>query len=277
LPRTSKRYAAPGWALIALFIIYGSIGPFTGGEPSRWGPLYVSIPDVLQNVLLYFPFGCFGALALESRRRSFAWRVAEIAALACGFSLIAESIQLFIINRTASVTDVVAGTLGAALGALSSPAIARMADAALERARRLGITASPVVVPLVVTLTALAAVAWWPFDITLDIGTVSARVNDFRTDPWQSGNAINLGSQFLRYAVVTFLIAASLERLQPGKAALVATLSGLLLAIVLDAGQMVMGGRPAGLAHLAFQAAGCLLVGGALFVMSRKAERHPPA
>lgn len=55
-----------------------------------------------------------------------------------------------------------------------------------------------------------------------------------------------------------------------------ATLSGVLLAIVLDAGQLIMGGRPAGLAHLEFQVAGCL-VGGALFVMSRKADRHPAA
>jgi VanZ family protein len=236
----------------------------------------VSIPDVLQNVLLYFPFGCLGALALDRRRRPFAWRVAEMAALAFGFSLIAESIQLFIINRTASVTDVVAGTLGAGLGAVSSPAVARMADAALERARRVGMTASPFVVPLVVTLTALGAVAWWPFDITFDVSTMSARVNAFRADPWQSGNTIDLGSHFLRYVLSTLLIAASLERLRTANAALTAALSGFVFAFVLDAGQMVMGGRSAGLAHLALQAAGCL-VGGALFVMSRKAERHPPA
>jgi VanZ family protein len=285
LPRTSSGalaqpgpppYAAPGWALIALFIIYGSVGPFTGSGASRWGPLYVSLPDVLQNVLLYVPFGCFGALALDSRRRSFAWRLAAVAALACGLSLIAESAQLFIINRTASLTDMAAGTLGAGLGAWSSPAVARLADAGLERARELGIAGSPFVVPLVATLTALAAVAWWPLDITLDPGTVSARLNVVRADPWQSGDTIDLGSHFLRYVVTTLLIAASLERLRTANAALAATLSGWVLAIVLNAGQTLMGGRPAGLAHLAFQAAGCL-VGGALFVVSRKAERHPSA
>jgi VanZ family protein len=269
-------YAAPGWALIALFIIYGSVGSFSGAGASRWGPLYVSIPDVLQNVLLYFPFGCFGALALDDRRHSFAWRAAEITALACGLSLVAESAQLFIINRTASITDMAAGTLGAWLGAVSSPAVARMADAGFERARRLGITGSPFAVPLVVTLTALVAVAWWPYDITLDPGTVSTRVSVFRADPWQSGSTIELGSHFLRYALSTLLIAASLEHLRPANAAVIATLSGVLLAIVVDAGQMIMGGRPAGLAHLAFQAAGCL-VGGALFAFCRKAKRHPPA
>lgn len=269
-------YAAPGWALIVLFILYGSIGPFAGGGASRWGPLDVSIPDVLQNVLLYFPFGCFGALALESRRHSVIRRIAEIAALACLLSLIAESAQLFIIDRTASLTDMAAGTLGAVAGAWSSPAVARLADAAIERARRLGITRSRFVAPLVVTLAAVAAVAWWPLDITLDPGTVSARVNVFRADPWQSENTIDLGSHVLRYVLISLLIAASLERLRPANAALTATLSGWLLAIVLNAGQMVMGGRPAGLAHVAYQAAGCL-VGGALFAMSRKAERHPSA
>lgn len=268
-------YAAPGWALVALFIIYGSASPF-GGAQSPWGPLYVSLPDVLQNILLYFPFGCFGVLALDNGRRSFAWRTIEIASLACGLSLIAESAQLFMISRTASLTDMVAGTIGAGLGAVSSPAVARLADAAGKRARALGITGSRFALPLVATVTALAAVAWWPFDITLDIGTVSGRVSVVRDDPWQWGNSIELGSHALRYFLATILIAASLERLGPGKAALTATLSGLWLAIVLDAGQMIMGGRPAGLAHLEFQAAGCL-VGGVLFVMSRKTERHPSA
>lgn len=269
-------YAAPGWALIALFIIYGSVGPFTGGGPSAWGPLYVSLPDVLQNILLYFPFGCFGVLALDNRRHSFVWRTAEIAAFACGFSLIAETAQLFIINRTASITDVVAGTVGAALGALWSPAIARLANVLTARARVLGLAGSPIRMALFATLTALAAVAWWPFDITLDPGTVSARVNAFRADPWQSGDWIGLGSQALRYVLATLLIATSLEGVRPRDAAFAATLSGLVLAIVLDAGQMVMGGRPAGVADLEFQTAGCL-VGGALLVMARKADRHPPA
>ena len=282
MPRTSDAaharppaYAAPGWALIAIFIIYGSVGPFTQGGRSPWGPLYVSIPDVLQNVLLYLPFGCFGALALDQRRRSLTRRVAEIAALACGFALIAESAQLFIINRTASVTDVAAGTAGAAVGAWSSPAVARLAAASVDRARALGITGSPFMMPLVVTITALAAVAWWPYDITLDPGTVSARVNIFRADPWQSGDPIDLASHFLRYVLATMLIALSLEGLPKANAARIAALGGLVLAIGLDAGQMIMGGRPAGLAHLACQAAGCL-VGGALFVIG-KAERHRPA
>jgi VanZ family protein len=262
-------------ALIALFIIYGSASPF-GGEQSPWGPLFISIRDVVQNMLLYLPFGCFGALALDNGRRSLARRTLEITALAGLLSLIAESAQLFMISRTASLTDIAAGTTGAAIGAFSSPAVARLADAVFERARVLGITGSRFALPLVATVTALAAVAWWPFDITLDVSTVSERIHIFRDDPWQWGTGIALGSHALRYCISTMLIAVSLERLPPGKAAVMATLGGLSLAIVLDAGQMIMGGRPAGLAHLEFQAAGCL-VGGALFVMSRKPERHAPA
>lgn len=269
-------YAAPGWALIALFIIYGSLSPFSNGGASPWGPLYVSIPDVIQNILLYFPFGCFGALALDSRRHSLVWRAVDCAALACALSLLAESAQLFMVDRTASLTDVMAGTTGAVLGAFSSPAVSRLADAALDRARLLGVTGSRFVLPLVATLTALAAVAWWPFDITLDVGTVSRRVNAVRADLWQWGDTVELGSQALRYVLTTILIAASLERLQTPNAALIATSSGVLLAVVLDAGQMIMGGRPAGLAHLGYQAAGCL-AGGALFLMCRKAEGHAPA
>ena len=180
------------------------------------------------------------------------------------------------ISRTASLTDIAAGTTGAALGAVLSPAVARLADAAFARARMLGITGSRFALPLVATIAALAAVAWWPFDITLDAGTVNERINIFRDDPWQWGNRIELGSHALRYFIITMLIAVSLERLPSGTAAVVATLAALSLAIVLDAGQMIMGGRPAGLAHLEFQAAGCL-VGGALFVMSRKPERHAAA
>ena len=84
-----------------------------------------------------------------------------------------------------------------------------------------------------------------------------------------------LGSPALRYAAATLLIALTLERLSARDAALAAMSSGLLLAMVLDAGQMIMGGRPAGLAHLAWQIAGCS-VGGALFALSREAGHPPP-
>ena len=269
-------YAAPGWALICIFIIYGSVGPFAADGASPWGPFYVSFADVLQNILLYLPFGCFGMLALDNRRHSFRWRAIEVAAFACGLSLIAETAQLFIVNRTASVSDVLAGTFGAALGAVLAPAVARFADGGCERARRLGIAGSALAVPLVTTLAALAIVAWWPFDITLDPATVSRRVNTFREEPWRSGDAIELASQALRYALATLLIAISLERLHVRTAAVAAMLGGLVFAIVLDAGQLIMGGTPAGGAYLQYQAGGCL-VGGALFVLSRDAERHPAA
>ena len=82
------------WALFALFIVYGTTIPFNFSQDPdfirekvaalSWNPLTrpdgrrVSIPDSVQNVMLFIPFGMLGGLAC---RRSFASRATMVAAV----------------------------------------------------------------------------------------------------------------------------------------------------------------------------------------------------
>ena len=67
---------------------------------------------MVQNVLLFVPFGAFGALALANR-----WRVltatAVVTLLGLALSTFVEALQLFTFDRTSSLNDVAKNTAGA--------------------------------------------------------------------------------------------------------------------------------------------------------------------
>jgi glycopeptide antibiotics resistance protein len=69
---------------------------------------------VARNVLLYVPFGTLGMLALGRGDARGALRVAGVAML---FSLGVETLQLYTVDRVASLTDVVSAGVGAIAGA----------------------------------------------------------------------------------------------------------------------------------------------------------------
>lgn len=76
------------------------------------------IADVLLNVALFIPIG----LALHRTMRS---RLTTLVMVAAGASLLIESLQLFLLPRYSTVTDVLANALGALLGASISMVVDR--------------------------------------------------------------------------------------------------------------------------------------------------------
>ncbi len=99
----------------------------------EWIPFtrFIRPVDVAANVLLFFPFGAAFAWdgTTERRiRRAVAW------AFAC--SLVVELGQVYTHNRVASVTDLLANTAGAWLGARWAVR-QHLADLALHRQREL--------------------------------------------------------------------------------------------------------------------------------------------
>ena len=103
-----------GWALLALFIIAGSMGTWAPYEPGIWAPTLINPKDIARNVALYVPFGVFGMVAL---RRSGARGVARVTALAILFSFANEALQLYTVDRVASLTDIVSAAVGTVSGA----------------------------------------------------------------------------------------------------------------------------------------------------------------
>ncbi len=100
------------------------MGTWSPHRPGIWAPTLVVLPDVARNVLLYLPFGALGVLARLPAAASAGraagrpwWReTIKVCLLAVLFSASVETLQLYTIDRVASLTDIVSAVAGAAIG-----------------------------------------------------------------------------------------------------------------------------------------------------------------
>lgn len=102
------------WAGLAVFIIVGSAGTWAPYAPGVWAPTMISPRDVARNIALYVPFGIFGMRAL---RRADARGIVRVAGIALLFSVSVEALQLYTVDRVASLTDIVSAGIGTSMGA----------------------------------------------------------------------------------------------------------------------------------------------------------------
>ena len=112
---------ALAWLLLCAFIVHGSLGTWTPDGRAIWAPLLVVPRDVIRNVLLYVPFGALGVAVLHHGMKG-ALRVTALAVL---FSLANEMLQLYTIDRVASLIDVASAAIGALGGAMAVSASRR--------------------------------------------------------------------------------------------------------------------------------------------------------
>jgi len=264
---TARSLAAPAWALLAIFVVYASAGTWALQGPRIWAPAYVSWPDVAQNILLYVPFGILGVLTLRHRRHSVIASAIEVAFIAIVFSLIVEVMQLHTAERTASLIDVLAALIGAWAGGVVSAPAARLIDRAIDAVRPSGVLDAADSAILMALLAAMAIWAWWPFEPTLDVSTVAARLRGVRRDPWQF-DGMATSAQALLYTWLSLAIAACANKLRTLEAMLMGAAGAIAAAAIFDAGQLAMGSQPIGLAGLGAQIAGAT-IGAALFALAR--------
>lgn len=78
--------------------------------------------DVARNVALYVPFGACGMMALGRRDFRGVVRVMGVAVIFSGAN---EALQLYTVDRVASVTDIVSAAVGTAAGAAVVAVLAR--------------------------------------------------------------------------------------------------------------------------------------------------------
>jgi glycopeptide antibiotics resistance protein len=227
----SRRFMAALWAFFALFIVYGTTAPFrfttapevVAGHLSHvvLDPLISpdtgrreSIPDLVQNVLLFVPFGVLGILTRGASTRS----VILVTGLAAALSTTVETIQLFTLDRVASFGDMVFDTTGALLGTLVAVSGRRTARLTLQRLEDAGALDEATLYPASVAGLVLCAAAWRPFDVTLDVGTVLSKVHAFRYDLWQfPGVLTDEGVTLVRYTWFAFATGAWLHGIRTNR------------------------------------------------------------
>ena len=252
-----SRVAGAGLAALALFVLYGSAGALGTGA-SHVEPLPgISLPDIAQNLLLYIPFGMLSVWTFRgsvSRRRAL---YVSIVALAFVYSSAMELLQMRFAARIASPLDVISNVSGALIGAIAAERTERALQRGMDTARRIGLLTAPARYLLAAVLAAIVIAAWYPFDITLDVSTLSERTRAVRRDPWLWQSSSELFGQAARFFVLAALTALCLPGLSK-RAAPVAALVAVMIAGVVDLGQSAMGSQPIGVAAVLSQSAGAL-------------------
>ncbi len=234
--------------LSILFIIYGTLIPFhftheigtvyQNISKINWTPLWDvsrrriwSIPDMVQNVLLFLPLGVFGFLTFR--------RLALVIFLGAGLSLTCEILQLFTIDRLTGLTDVTTNTIGAAMGAALAKFGPNLISSMEASARLEALKKSQPLRGLTFISFLIIVYFFEPFDFTLDVGTVAPKIRSFTHDPliftpirqepfnaflftvwafyfWEAGKEFALGQRFFRIALPCFALIFSfgIEALQ---------------------------------------------------------------
>jgi VanZ family protein len=263
------------WLASAAFIVYGTTLPFNFSPDRRvalehlarvtWHPLIspdtgdrVSIPDFVGNVLLFTPFGCFGIWAL-GRPRSAIAKIILLVMLGAVLSAAVETMQLFTFDRTSSVADVFANTLGGLAGAVAGVVVGTTADAFIARAAAAGLTDSATFYPLLIATIVVVAGAWEPFDVTLDVGSVMPKLRLFLQDPLQLGALTDEGLSFLQHLLFTSALVMWLKEARIRSAMKRAAFAGVLVAVGCEGAQLFISARMPGLEDAGVAAVGALV------------------
>ena len=185
-----------------------------------------------------------------------------VVALAMALSTSVETIQLFIVDRTSSFSDICANTIGAMCGAAAAIIGSRFSRSSLIRLQKLGLIDVAAFYPLMIATIVVCVAAWEPFDFTLDVGTLVGRLRALHADPWQFVVVSDEGVEIVRYALFGLASALWLRQLGVKSAATAAAIGGAAIAVGLEASQWIIGSRMPGLEDATVHAAG--VVAGAL-------------
>jgi glycopeptide antibiotics resistance protein len=266
----ARRQVRLTWALYALFVLYGCTIPFRfagGAEQAADKFRHVSlspwidpqtgrrpsIPDTVQNILLFVPFGALGLLA--GRRRGLP-RVLLVTGLGATLSVVVETTQLFTTDRVTSVNDLATNTFGTLAGATAAVAVRSATARAFTRLQRAGWTAVPEFQPLAVLSTLAVVTFWQPFDVTLDVGTVFGKVKALLADPLQFTGLRDEGLTFLVSALLSMSVAAYLKAIGRLRPALGGFLTGVAACACLESSQLLITSRMPALWDLGVGVAG---------------------
>jgi VanZ family protein len=266
----SRRILLLLWLSYALFIVYVTTLPFDfslsldhAAEKLSQVPHHpfmapggrrASYSDMVQNVLMFLPFGGLAVLALRARvgtRRVQGDRpygrlatVALAGAMGCALSTLVESLQLFTAQRVTSLNDVVTNTAGA----LGGGAVTVAAMLVIEHAR-----AAPHVMaaaqrsyPVLLWGAVAAFAAWHPFDTTIDVSGIAAKVRGLLADPLQAGILADEGADLLRYTLLGASAVIVLRRWSVPRPALLGATAAALFGCCLEASQLFIGSRAPG-------------------------------
>jgi glycopeptide antibiotics resistance protein len=175
--------------LFAAFVVYGTTFPFSfslGGADIatlfhriNWRPLGGEIDnplfsDIIQNILLFIPFGFLGYFSLihkSSRLKKFA-----IVLLGALLSASVEFLQILSPLRTPALSDIIFNTVGTAVGLASGIFLKKSVLGFKSHPLARRFLDAPSAYPALIFLILAVTGCWEPFDFSLDVGSVWGHV-----------------------------------------------------------------------------------------------------
>lgn len=246
------------WLIFTLFIIYGTLIPFNlipnwesflsnisainkipfiDSDGSR-----ASIPDVVQNILLFIPFGFFGLISLVNKNKlNPTIKITFLGAMLSGF---VEILQLFTIDRTTSVTDLLTNSAGTLIGGLSAFIVTDLFLKLMNSPRFRPFRRDKYFFLTLMTFLIVAIGALQPFDFTLDVGIVGSKIKSLINNPIDFNPLLkDEGVVFIRLFLFGYICSIWLKSINVYHYHIIAFLTSALTGLFFEAFQIFVRSR----------------------------------
>lgn len=259
------------WALFSLFVVYGTTFPFSFRNDRHfsyytnrinWG-MFSSIPDMVQNVLLFLPFGFLGYFSLIHKSS----RLRKLAIVVMGGSLSAtvEFLQMFSPERYPAKADVEFNTLGTIVGLLLGIVLKKfvLEFKSHPNARRFldAHSAFPAFVFLILTVVG----CWEPFNFSLEIGSMWGHIKPILQQPLSFSFPNIDVFEFIQFVLATLFTCRLLAEAKWPKPAFVGVVGMVGIGFALEATQVIIVSRAPEFEDAVVAGMGAL-AGGVLFL-----------
>jgi glycopeptide antibiotics resistance protein len=201
----------------------------------------ISIPDFVQNLLLFVPFGAATVSAFGGE--SPLHRIRSAVLLGCALSMTAELVQLLTTDRISSLADVLANTAGALTGAMMAAVWQRQRWTEFVSLAKPGAASTPTYRAVLATALLVCVVSWEPFDVTLDVGVVAGHLKALRAGLWQTSFSADHIVVFALFLLFGFMLTQWLCELHVRFPVPVGIAAAMIAGIVLEASQIFIESR----------------------------------
>jgi len=246
------------WLLFSVFILYATLIPFnlvpyrelisSNVSNISWVPFLdpdgsrASIPDIVQNILFFLPFGFLGVLSITEINKRL--RIIRVTTLGLLLSGIVETLQLLTSDRTTSLTDLITNTGGTFIGAFSANIVLETFSQFSNSARFRQFREDKYFILLLTSCFIVAVGALQPFDFTLDVGIVGSKIKSIIFNPLDFNPKISdEGVVFFRLLLLGYVWSLWLRKSRLKYFVPIGLLSSCLLGLFFEMCQVIVKSR----------------------------------
>ena len=248
--RPRKSTARLLWAFFSLFVIYGTTFPFSFHHEGysiadlfariSWNPRS-NIPDMVQNVLLFIPFGLLGYFSLIYKSSMI--RKVAVVLIGAMLSTSVEFLQIFSLARFPSLSDVIFNTLGAATGVICGMMLKKSVLGFKSHAVSRRFLDAPSAFPALVFFILVVVGCWEPFNFSLDVGTIWSRVKPLIQNPIHFSLPDDDVFSCIQFLLATLFLCRVFQEARLPRPALLGVFLMFAIGISLESSQLIIQSR----------------------------------